>query len=165
MKTTIFWVVLCYTIVGSHNQNQNEDILLSKFGIIIHRTDIEVIVDKESLLVNTVYDTRELRYVWNSFLEDGDALIEHIGYNNRCVNKVLEDGRSSREKIRRWLNTTLNATTIREKRQVVAMLGGMASMFTMGLTQWEISKIHEKINEIQTSVDHNEGKLRCQVRL
>ena len=43
---------------------------------------------KDSLLVNTVYDTRELKYVWNNFLEDGEELVEHIGKNNICVNPL-----------------------------------------------------------------------------
>ena len=79
---------------------------------------MEVIVDKDSLLNKIVYDTKEIKYIWNSFLEKGDSLLRHIGLHNRCVNKVLADVRTSREKIRRWSNETLGSdeTLGREQR-------------------------------------------------
>ena len=155
MRTTIFWVVWFRTIVGSNNELQYEDTLLTKFGIIIHKTNVVVIVDRDSLVIKIVYDTKEIKYFWNNFLEKGDSLLRHIGLHRTA--------RTSREKIRRWSNETLGNDEILEsehrvKRQA-ALIGGMASLLSLGLTEWQISQVHKRIPDIQTDVGHNEGKI------
>ena len=163
MRSTIFWVVWFRTIVGSNNELQYEDTFLTKFGILVHKTNVVVIVDRDSLVIKIVYDTKEIKYFWNNFLEKGDSILRHIGLLNRCVNNVLVDARTSREKIRRWSNETLGNDEILEsehrvKRQA-ALIGGMASLLSLGLTEWQISQVHKRINDIQTDVGHNEGKI------
>merc|ERR1712033_101054 len=129
MRSTIFWVVWCCIIVGSNNELQFGDKFLTKFGILVHKTNIVVIVDRDSLVIKIVYDTKEIRLFWNDFLEKGDALRQHIGMHNECANGVLVDARTSREKIRIWSNDTLGSVEILErehkvKRQAV-LIGGV----------------------------------------
>ena len=111
-----------------------------------------------------IYDTKEIRLFWNDFLEKGDALRQHIGMHNECVNGVLVDARTSREKIRIWSNDTLGSVEILErehkaKRQAV-LIGGVASLLSLGLTEWQISRVNNRITDIQTDVGHNEENIR-----
>ena len=42
----------------------------------------------------------------------------------------------------------------------MGILSGVASMVTFGLTEYEIMKIQEKMNEMKGKVDHNEGQIK-----
>ena len=48
---------------------------------------------KDSILVTFVYDTDELRYMWNDSIESGESLIASIGEDNKCVNKIISDSK------------------------------------------------------------------------
>ena len=164
MKSTIFLVIWCCLIRGSNNELQYEDTFMTKFGILVHKSNVVVIVDRDSLVIKIVYDTQEIRLFWNDFLEKGDALLQYIGMNNECVNRVLLDARTSREKIRIWSNNTLGSVEILErehkaKRQAV-LIGGVASLLALGLTEWQISKINNRISEMQTDVSHNDENIQ-----
>ena len=97
-------------------------------------------------------------------MEKGDALLQYIGINNECVNGILLDARTSREKIRIWSNDTLGSLEILErehksKRQAL-LIGGVASLFALGLTEWQINKINNRIADMQTDVSHNEENIQ-----
>ena len=163
MKSTIYLVIWCCLIYGSNNEIQYEDTFMTKFGILVHKTNVVVIVDRDSLVIKIVYD-QEIGLFWNDFLEKGDALRQYIGMNNECVNRVLLDARTSREKIRIWSNNTLGSVEILErehkaKRQAV-LIGGVASLLSLGLTEWQISKINNRISDMQTDVSHNEENIQ-----
>ena len=164
MKSTIFLVIWCCLIRGSNNELQYEDTFMTKFGILVHKSNVVVIVDRDSLVIKIVYDTQEIRLFWNDFLEKGDALRQYIGMNIECVNRVLLDARTSREKIRIWSNNTLGSVEILErehkaKRQAV-LIGGVASLLSLGLTEWQISRINNRISDMQTDVSHNEENIQ-----
>ena len=76
-------LMVCYTLGVAQ-----EKAVLSKWGIIIHNTDTDVIVVKDSLLVTVVYNLNDLEYMWNDYIESGESLIASIGKNNNCVNKI-----------------------------------------------------------------------------
>ena len=79
MRSTIFWVVWCCLIIGSNNELQFEDTFLTKFGILVHKTNIVVIVDRDSLVIKIVYDTQQIRLFWNDFLEKGMHYFNTLG--------------------------------------------------------------------------------------
>ena len=71
MKSTLVLMIWCCLIYGSNNEIQYEDTFLTKFGILVHKTNIEVIVDRDSLVIKIVYDTQQIKLFWNNFLEKG----------------------------------------------------------------------------------------------
>ena len=68
------WVLLwaCYSIVVS--EIENEELILTKHGVILHKTNVKVFVLKDSVLVTFIYDTDEIRYIWNEFIEYSESL-------------------------------------------------------------------------------------------
>ena len=85
------WVLLwaCYSIVVS--EIENEELILTKHGIILHKTDIKVVVMKDSVLVTFIYDTDELKYIWNEFIEYAESLAASIGEDNECLNSIIRE--------------------------------------------------------------------------
>ena len=106
-----------------HTGIAQEKTVLSKGGIIIHNTDIEAIVVKDSILVTMVYNLNDLEYMWNVYIESGESLIAIIGKNS-CINKVLSDSRESRFKIKQFIDKTRG----KDKRQVMGIIGSITSM-------------------------------------
>ena len=47
----------------------------------------------------------------------------------------------------------------KSKRQAL-LIGGVASLFALGLTEWQISKINNRISDMQTDVSHNEENIQ-----
>ena len=123
-------------------------------------------MDRDSLLIKVVYDTHQIKQFWNKFAEKGDALLLYIGTENECVNGILLDARTEREKIRIWSNDTLGSLEIlknenRSKRQALLLGGvGVASLVALGFEEWQINKLSGKITEIQTDVKHNEENIQ-----
>ena len=104
MKPAIFFVIWCCVFRGSINEIQYEDIFMTKFGILVHKSNIEVIVSRDSLIIKIIYDTEEITLFWNNFLERGDHLLQYIGTDNECVNKLLLNARGNRMEIKTWAN-------------------------------------------------------------
>ena len=75
MKSTIFLVIWCCLIRGSNNEIQYEDTFMTKFGILVHKSNVVVIVDRDSLIIKIVYDTQDIRLFWNNFLVKEIALL------------------------------------------------------------------------------------------
>ena len=65
-------------------------------AFLVHKSNIEVIVSRDSLVIKIIYDTEEITLFWNDFLEKGDHLLQYIGTDNEYVNKLLLNARSSR---------------------------------------------------------------------
>ena len=166
MKSTLVLIIGYYLFLGSCNGIQYEDIFLTNFGIIVHKTNIEVILDRDGLLIKVVYDTHQMKQFWNKFVEKGDALLQFIGSGNECVNEILADTKTEREKIRIWSNDTFGDLVMlknesRPKRQALLLAGvGVASLVALGFEEWQINKLNGKITEIQTDVKHNDENIQ-----
>ena len=129
--------------------------MLTKGGIIQVNSNTNVIVVRDSVLVTMIYDMNDVELMWNNYIESCESLISNIGHN-KCVEKVLSDSRESRFKIKDFLNKS----KVRNKRQVLGIIGGITSKVTLGLTQYEIDKINDKMPEMKQKIDHNEGKYK-----
>merc|ERR1711888_203210 len=106
MKPSVILMIVFFLFLESCNKNQYEDKFLTIYGIIVHKTMVEVIMDRDGLIIKVVYDTNQMKKFWNTFVEKGDNLLHFIGRENRCVNELLVDARTEREKVRLWLNET-----------------------------------------------------------
>ena len=111
----------------------------------------------------------EITLFWNYFLEKGDHLLQYIGTDNECVNKLLLNARGSRVEIKTWANETLGSIetldntkhkTKRTKRQAAWMIGGVTSLLSFGFSEWQISRINSRITNMQYNVSHNEGNIQ-----
>ena len=97
MKPSVILMIGFFLFLGSCNKNQYEDKFLTNYGIIVHKTMVEVIVDRDGLIIKVVYDTNQMKKFWNTFVEKGDNLLHFIGRENNCVNEILADARTERE--------------------------------------------------------------------
>ena len=50
-----WWLLLVISIVIP--EIENEEIILTKHGVILHKSDVKVVVLKDSVLVTFIYDT------------------------------------------------------------------------------------------------------------
>ena len=166
MKSTLVLMIGFYLFLGSCNKIQYEDKFLTNYGIIVHKTMVEVIVDRDGLIIKVVYDIHQMKQFWNKFVEKGDTLLHFIGSENKCVNDILVDARTEREKMRIWLNDTFGDLGMlkkdnRPKRQAALLAGvGVASLVALGFEEWQINKLNGKITEIQTDVKHNDENIQ-----
>ena len=72
----------CFVIGWADSSSQYEDVLLSKYGVLIHKTNTEVIVKNDGLIMTFIYDPGELSAYWNEFVEKSDHILQFIGNNN-----------------------------------------------------------------------------------
>ena len=72
-------------------------------------------------------------------------------------------------KIKTWANETLGSVetlentkhkTKRTKRQAAWMIGGVTSLLSLGLSEWQISRVNSRITNMQSNVSHNEGNIQ-----
>ena len=165
MKPSVILMIGFFLFLGSCNKNNYEDKVLTKYGIIVHRTMVEVIMERDELIIKIIYDTKQMKKYWNTFVEKGDNLLHFIGRENRCVNELLVDARIEREKVRLWLKETFVDLGIlkrdkRPKRQAALLAGvGVASLVALGFEEWQINKLNEKITEIQNHTKHNDENI------
>ena len=165
MKPSVILMIGFFLFLGSCNKNQYEDKFLTYYGIIVHKTMVEVIVDRDGLIIKVVYDTNQMKKFWNTFVEKGDNLLHFIGRENNCVNEILADARTEREKMRIWLNETFGDLGMlkrdnRPKRQAALLAGvGVASLVALGFEEWQINKLNGKITEIQNHIKHNDENI------
>ena len=102
---------------------ENEEFTLTKHGVIIHKSNLKVVVLKDSVLVTFIYDTDELRYSYNEFIEYLENLKVNLGEDNECLNNIIKECKLNRMHIRQWFNTTVDSID-RNKRQA-GILGGL----------------------------------------
>ena len=69
--------------------------MVNKGGIIQINTNSNVVVLTDSVLVSMLYNTNEVEYMWNNFIESGESVIASLGHN-KCVEQILNDSRGSR---------------------------------------------------------------------
>ena len=117
----ICWTGILCLCQGQGQANLNRSI---KGGIIQINTNEKVIVKTDSVLVSLVYDTSEINYMWNNFVEKGERVSNSLE-NNNCVEQILKEARASRFKIKEYLNERETNVT---KRQ--AIFGATEKFFT-----------------------------------
>ena len=71
-------------------------------GILQYNTNQSVIILSDSAIITILYDTREIQYYWNNFIEKGETVSESVE-RNVCVENILNEARSSRFKIKQYL--------------------------------------------------------------
>ena len=71
MKPATFFLIWCCVFRSTIKEIQYEDIFMTKFGILVHKSNIEIIVSKDSLIIKIIYDAEEMSFFWNDFLERG----------------------------------------------------------------------------------------------
>ena len=122
------------------------DALNKKGGVIQSNTDTQVIVNRDSVLITLLYDTQNIEYIWNEFIENGESLIGIIG-NNLCVEKIIADSKVSRYKIKQFLREHENRN-INKRQTFMGVLGLLGGLTSLGLTTYEINQINGKLNLI-----------------
>ena len=89
MKPVTFFLIWCCVFGSAICETHYEDNFLTKFGVLMHRSNIEIIVNKDSLIITLIYDAGEMSFYWNNFVERGEHLLQFIGKENECVNQLL----------------------------------------------------------------------------
>ena len=124
MKITLMMIVTVLSLSLAQAQTS----MLGKGGVIQINTDRNIVIVRDSLLVTFVYDMNAIEYMWNEYIENCESLISKIGHS-KCVEKVLNDSRESRFKIKGFLRS--HKSSKRERRQVfLGILGGLTSLAT-----------------------------------
>ena len=122
-----------------------------------------MVVLKNSVLVTFIYDTDEIRYSYNEFIEYLENLKVNLGEDNECLNNIIKECKLNRMHIRQWFNTTVDSID-RNKRQA-GILGGVVGLFTLGLTEMQIYDIHETLYKMQNNVDKNRGEIKILAKI
>ena len=81
-----------------------KDTFLDKNGIVIERSDANVILIKESIIVTLVYDVSTLKSIYNTFIEKLDSIHSNIG-DNDCLTELLLGSRKKRFLIKEFIET------------------------------------------------------------
>ena len=97
MTAIIYWTVILGMVQAQDNS------LGSIGGIIQINTNSNVVVLTDSVLISMLYNTNEVEYMWNNFIEKGESVSASLGHNN-CVEQILNNSRASRFKIKEFLN-------------------------------------------------------------
>ena len=137
---------------------ENEEITQTEHGVIIHKTDTKVVVLKDSVLVTFIYDTDEIKFAYNEYIEYLENLTITLGEDDECLNDIIKECKMNRMKIKNWFNHTIN-TIDRQKRQA-GIIGGVVGLFSLGLTQMQIYNVHQTLHELQNNVDKNSGEIK-----
>ena len=75
MKPVTFILLWCCVLECAIGKTHYEDIFLTNYGVLVHKSNTEVVVNKDSLIITLIYDAGELSFYWNEFVEKGGALI------------------------------------------------------------------------------------------
>ena len=73
------------------SSSQDEDVLLSKYGVLVHKSRTVVIVKNDGLIITFNYDPGELAAYWNEFVEKSEHMLQYIGNNNNFINFVRKN--------------------------------------------------------------------------
>ena len=156
-----WWVLLVISIVIP--EIENEEITLTKHGVILHKSDVKVVVLKDSVLVTFIYDTDEIRYSYNEFIEYLENLTVNLGEDDECLNDIIKESKLNRMHIRQWFNNTIDIID-RHKRQA-GIIGGVVGLFSLGLTEMQIYNVHQTLHEMQNNVDKNSGEIKILAKI
>ena len=131
---------------------------IGKAGIISHDKNMEIFINRDSVLVTIVYDLSVIKTIWNGYITESESLVSKIGVN-KCVNKVLTESITSRNLIRKFLSD--HKTKNRAKRQMLmGIVTGIGSMVGLGITQYEINLVNSKIARMKEATDYEHGVLK-----
>ena len=150
------------------SSSQYEDVLLSKYGVLIHKTDTEVIVKNDGLIMTFIYDPGELSAYWNEFVEKSDHILQFIGNKNTCVNELISKARSNRNNMKNYtdtigLNVTVGITNHKNKRirrQLALLLAGATNLAQFGFSEYQIHEINKAVTNVKLNVSHNVGSIK-----
>ena len=156
------------SIGGTDAMNHYEDVTLSKYGALIHKTDSEVVVKNDGLILTFIYDTGELSNIWNNYIEKSEQVLRYIGDSNSCVNKLISNAKLNRNMMKNYTITLgFNFTEgvvkhkyKRTKRQIGLLVAGAISLAQFGFSQYEIHEINNAITKIKQNVNHNTGNIK-----
>ena len=123
-----------------------KDISLNEKGILISRSEKNVVLIKDSIIVTLVYDISTLKTMFNSYIENLDEISANIG-DNDCISELLLGARKKRFLIKDFIDN-LNSSH-RVKRQAFSTLMGVTGLITLGLSSMEALFVNKKIEEMR----------------
>ena len=155
-------------MIGWAVSSQYEDVLLSKYGVLIHKTDTGVIIKNDGLIITFIYEPGELSAYWNEFVEKSDHILQFIGTENTCVNDLIVKARSNRINMKNYtdtigLNVTVGITNHKNKRirrQLALLLAGATNLAQFGFSEYQIHEINKVVNNVKLNVSHNVGSIK-----
>ena len=146
--------MLVGTALCMMKNNQNT---LSEMGILMSKSDSNVILLKDSVLVTLIYDLGDVRSMWNEYISELESMSVVLNKND-CIENILVACRQSRFYIKEFLDS-LNTTSKYKRQAILGVVGGLTSLVSFGLTSYELVKVNEKISEIRESMTHNENSI------
>merc|ERR1712002_705931 len=87
------------------SNSHDEDVLLSKYGVLVHKTNTVVIVKNDGLIMTFIYDPGELSAYWNEFVEKAEHMLQYIGNENECVNELISKAKINRNIMKNYTDT------------------------------------------------------------
>ena len=158
----------CAFIGWTDARSHYEDVLLSKYGVLLHKTDTEVVVKNDGLIMTFIYEPGELSTYWNNFVEKSEHMLQYIGKSNYCVNELLSKAKIKRNMMKNYtaslgFNVTVGITKHkykRTKRQIALLLAGAINLAQFGFSEYQIHEINKAITKIKLNVSHNTGNIK-----
>ena len=133
-----------------------KDEYLNEKGILISRSDNNIVLIKDSVIVTLVYDVSSLRTMFNSYIEKLDGISANIG-ENECITELLLGARKKRFLVKDFLDN-LNSSH-REKRQAFSTIMGVTGLITLGLSSMEALFVNQKVGEMKDRLNRNENNI------
>ena len=115
------YLVLIGTAMCMMNDNQEN---LTEMGVLVSKSDPNVILLKDSVLITMIYDLGDVRSVYNEFISELESMSVILG-KKECIENILIACRQSRFYIKEFVDS-LNATS-KYKRQAVLGVVGVGS--------------------------------------
>ena len=134
-----------------------KDEYLNEKGILISRSDKNIVLIKDSVIVTLVSDVSSLRTMFNSYIEKLDEISANIG-ENECIIELLLGARKKRFLVKDFLDN-LNSSH-REKRQAFSTIMGVTGLITLGLSSMEALFVNNKVEEMRDRLNRNENNIQ-----
>ena len=152
MKILLLLVLIAYGI-STMTYKDND---LDRNGVVIQRSDSNIILIKESIIVTLIYDISNLKSVYNKFIEKVDSIQSSTG-DIDCLTELLAQSREKRFLIKEFIKT-LNISQ-RKKRQAVSTIIGITGLISLGLSTVEAIFVNEKVEKMRNDLGKNEQKI------
>ena len=134
-----------------------KDTVLNENGIVIARSENNVVLIKESIIVTLVYDVSTLKSMFNTYIENLDTISANIG-DNDCITELLVGARKKRFLIKDFIDN-LNSSH-RVKRQAFSTVMGVTGLISLGLSSIEVFFVNKKIEEMRDRLSQNEHNIQ-----
>ena len=128
---------------------------IDKNGVVIQRSDLNIILIKESIIVTLIYDISNLKSIYNNFIEKVDSIQSSTG-DIDCLTELLAQSREKRFLIKEFIET-LNISQ-RKKRQAFSTVIGITGLISLGLSTVEAIFVNEKVEKMKNDLRKNEQK-------